>query len=422
MTASSAPSTDMAAILPEAGRSLKQKLARAERMNKFKSQLLILPLVLFLLLVFVAPIAALLFKSVNNPEVVEAMPQTIKAVSQWSGRALPPETAYAALAKDIEQARDNQKLGDLGKRLNMEVAGYRSLLNKTARALPMDPAPKSYKDALTQVDERWGDPAYWQAIRRNTTTQTPFYLLAAVDHRIDDLGEVSRSSPDQAIYLDIFARTFWMSLVVTAISLLLAYPLAYLLVNLPTRTSNLLMILVLLPFWTSVLVRVAAWIVLLQSGGLINSTLQALGLIDHPLQLVFNRTGVYISMVHILLPFMILPIYSVMKGISPTYMKAAISLGSHPFASFWRVYFPQTVAGISAGALLVFILSIGYYITPALLGSPNDQMVSYFVAFYTNTSINWGMATALGALLLTATMVLYIVYNWLVGAKSLRLG
>jgi putative spermidine/putrescine transport system permease protein len=213
-----------------------------------------------------------------------------------------------------------------------------------------------------------------------------------------------------------------MGAVITIICLLLAYPLAYLLANLPTRKSNLLMILVLLPFWTSILVRVAAWIVLLQSGGLINGALLKLGLIDQPLQLVFNRTGVYIAMVHIMLPFMILPIYSVMKGISPSYMRAAISLGCHPFASFWRVYFPQTVAGVGAGCLLVFILSIGYYITPALLGSPNDQMVSYFVAFYTNSTINWGMATALGGLLLLATLVLYVVYSWLVGASRLRLG
>ncbi len=226
-------------------------------------------------------------------------------------------------------------------------------------------------------------------IRRNASSYTPYYLLAALDHRIDDLGEVARATPDQAIYLDIFARTFWMGAVITVICLLLAYPLAYLLANLPTRKSNLLMILVLLPFWTSILVRVAAWIVLLQSGGLINGALLKLGLIDQPLQLVFNRTGVYIAMVHIMLPFMILPIYSVMKGISPSYMRAAISLGCHPFASFWRVYFPQTVAGVGAGCLLVFILSIGYYITPALLGSPNDQMVSYFVAFYTNSTINW---------------------------------
>ncbi len=404
------------------GPTLKQRLARAERMNRLKSQALILPLLIFLLLTFLVPMGALLYRSLSNPEVVGALPRTVEAIVSWDGKALPDEPVYQALAADLAEARRNQTIGDLSKRLNMELAGYRSLMAKTARALPLKSEPASYKDALETLDERWGDPAYWQAIRRNASSLTPFYLLAAVDHRIDDLGELAPATPDQAIYLDIFARTFWMGAVITALCLALAYPLAYLLANLPTRTSNLLMILVLLPFWTSILVRVAAWIVLLQSGGLINGALLKLGLIDQPLQLVFNRTGVYIAMVHIMLPFMILPIYSVMKGISPTYMRAAISLGCHPFASFWRVYFPQTVAGIGAGCLLVFILSIGYYITPALLGSPNDQMVSYFVAFFTNSTINWGMATALGGLLLFATLILYVVYSWLVGAGRLRLG
>lgn len=402
-------------------RTLKQRLAHAERVNRWKAQALIAPLVLFLLLVFLVPIVALLYKSVGNPEVVGGMPRTVAAIASWDGRGLPADPVFKAASEDLLEARKNQSLGDLSKRLNMELAGYRSLLTKTARALPFKTEPASYKDALEALDERWGDPAYWQAVRRNTSSITPYYLLAAVDHRIDDLGEIAPATPDQAIYLEIFARTFWMGLIITAICLVLAYPLAYLLANLPSRQSNLLMILVLLPFWTSILVRVAAWIVLLQSGGLINSALMAMGIIDKPLALVFNRTGVYISMVHILLPFMILPIYSVMKGISPTYMRAAISLGCHPFASFWRVYFPQTYAGVGAGCLLVFILAIGYYITPALLGSPNDQMVSYFVAFYTNTSINWGMATALGGLLLMATIVLYLIYSWLVGASRLRL-
>jgi putative spermidine/putrescine transport system permease protein len=401
--------------------TLKQRLARAERVNRWKAQALIAPLAIFLLLVFLVPIAALLYKSVNNPEVIGGMPLTVVQVSKWDGKGLPPEAVYKAASQDLADARKNQTLGDLSKRLNQELAGYRSLLAKTARALPLKEEPASYKEALEAIDERWGDPAYWQAIRRNTSSLTPYYLLAAVDHRIDDLGEVAPATPDQAIYIDIFARTFWMGLVITVICLFLAYPLAYLLANLPSRQSNLLMILVLLPFWTSILVRVAAWIVLLQSSGLINGALLALGIIDKPLELVFNRVGVYISMVHIMLPFMILPIYSVMKGISPTYMRAAISLGCNPFASFWRVYFPQTYAGVGAGCLLVFILAIGYYITPALLGSPNDQMVSYFVAFYTNTSINWGMATALGGLLLLATVVLYLIYSWLVGASRLRL-
>ena len=402
--------------------SLKQRLARAERFNRLKSKALILPLLLFLLLTFLLPIGALLMRSVDNPEVVGSLPRTVEAIAAWDGRGLPDEAVYRAIASDMLEARRNQSLGDLSKRLNMELAGFRSLVSATARKLPLREEPASYQEAFLDMDERWGDPAYWQVIRRNASSVTPYYLLAALDHRIDDLGELAKATPDQAIYLDIFARTFWMSLVITAICLVLAYPLAYLLANLPTRQGNLLMILVLLPFWTSILVRVAAWIVLLQSGGLINSALISLGIIEQPLQLVFNRSGVYVAMVHIMLPFMILPIYSVMKGISPSYMRAAVSLGCHPFASFWRVYFPQTLAGVGAGCLLVFILSIGYYITPALLGSPNDQIISYFVAFYTNTTINWGMATALGGLLLAATLVLYVVYSWLVGASKLRLG
>jgi len=304
----------------------------------------------------------------------------------------------------------------------MELPGTRSLITRTARALPslVQPAPMSYQAALIQIDARWADAAYWHAIARNTSRYTSYYLLHALDHHIDAAGKLAALAADEAIYLDIYARTFWMSLVITVVCLVLAYPLAYLLATLPARYRNLLMICVLLPFWTSILVRVAAWIVLLQGNGLVNNALLALDVTDAPLELVFNRIGVYIAMVHIMLPFMILPIYSVMKGIAPATMRAAVSLGAHPFVGFWRVYVPQTLPGVGAGSLLVFILSIGYYITPALLGGPRDQMVSYFVAFYTNVSINWGMASALGVLLLVATTVLYTVYAWLAGANRLR--
>ncbi len=226
----------------------------------------------------------------------------------------------------------------------------------------------------------------------------------------------------QAIYLDIFARTFTIGAGVTLLCLLLGYPLAYKLATLPTRISNLLMILVLLPFWTSLLVRTAAWVVLLQREGPINGVLQALGLTDHPLQLVYNRFGLYVAMTHVLLPFMVLPLYSVMRGIPPQYMRAAASLGAEPLRAFLKVYLPQTVPGIGAGCLLVFILAIGYYITPALVGGTNDQMVSYFVAFFTNQTINWGMAAALGAVLLAATLVLFALYARLVGLDRLKLG
>ncbi len=401
---------------------LQQQLYRAERRNRFKSLALIAPLVLFLLLIFLLPMGLMLKKSIENPDVATLIPRTSSALADWDGKGLPDDATFHALAEEIASASEADKLGNLGKRLNSEISGYRSLLNNTADGLPFDPAPDSWRDAMLELDPRWGELPYWQAIARNRSPYTDAYLLSSIDLQRDNAGQIVKVSEDQAIYQNVFLRTFWMSLVITVCCLLLAYPLAYLLATLPERSANLLMILVLLPFWTSVLVRIAAWIVLLQSNGLINQFLMGLGLIDTPLQLVFNRIGVYISMVHIMLPFMVLPLYSVMKSIPNSYQRAAISLGCSPIASFWRVYFPQTYAGVGAGCLLVFILSIGYYITPALLGSPNDQMVSYFVAFYTNTTINWGMATALGGLLLLATLLLYIVYNWLVGADRLKLG
>ena len=417
-------STTITDILPQPAdtESLKAKLHRAERINRLKSLGLILPLIIFLIVVFLVPLVVMLKKSVDNPEVSALLPTTVTAMAQWDGKNLPPEEVYKALAADIEAANNNDSLGNLGKRLNSEISGYRSLLNNTADTLPFDPTPASYQQAFTELDARWGDAKYWQAIYRNSSPYTANYLLSSLDLKKDEAGNIVKVSDDQAIYQNVFARTFWMSLVITAVCLLLAYPLAYLLATLPERAASLLMICVLLPFWTSVLVRVAAWIVLLQNNGLVNSFLEHLGLIDSRLQLVFNRFGVYVAMVHIMLPFMILPLYSVMKNIPASYQRAAISLGCPPMISFWLVYLPQTYAGIGAGCLLVFILSIGYYITPALLGSPNDQMVSYFVAFYTNGTINWGMATSLGGLLLLATLVLYVVYSWLVGANRLRLG
>jgi putative spermidine/putrescine transport system permease protein len=276
---------------------------------------------------------------------------------------------------------------------------------------PLQLTPAQMRAKFVELDERWNDIAYWQAIAKNASTVSPFYLLASLDHKQDAFGRIIPTDPDQQIYLKVFSRTFVIGAAVTFFTLLLGYPLAYWISTLSERRANLVMILVLIPFWTSILVRVAAWIVILQSEGLVNKALIASGLLHDPLALLFNRTGVYISMTHILLPFMILPLYSVMKSIPPTYQRAAISLGSHPFAAFWRVYVPQTYPGVGAGALLVFILAIGYYITPALLGGPNDQMVSYYVAYFTNVTINWGMACALGGLLLAATLVLYVIYG-----------
>ena len=388
-------------------RALQRSLGRAERVRKLRAFALTLPLLVFLMLTFLVPIAALLKRAIENPEVANTLPRTASALERWNRRDAPPDDAYAAV------------LADLGALPDSADAGARSLVMNAYKALPLVgvATPGQAKSRLIDLDERWADTKYWQAIAKNASRWTGDYLLASVDLKRDAQGTIERMAPDQRVFGRILVRTFEISMIVTAWCLLLGYPLAYWLSTLPARQANILMIVVLVPFWTSILVRVAAWIVLLQSAGLVNRALIATGVIDHPLALLFNRTGVIIAMTHILLPFMILPLYSVMKGIPPSYLRAAVSLGSTPLAAFFRVYVPQTYPGIGAGALLVFILSIGYYVTPALLGGADDQMLSYYIAQYTNVNVNWGMASALGALLLAATLVLYAFYRRIIKSE-----
>ena len=368
-------------------------------------------MLVFLLLTLLVPIAALLMRAVENPEVAKALPNTVEALADWDHSSAPTPAAYAALVKDLSHLPDTADAGALARRLNTEAPGARSLIMGAYKALPLEGDAESLRQQLLDKDARWAEPGFWEAIAKNGSRWTPDYLLASADLKRDAAGHIERMPEELRAYSGILLRTFQISFIVTLLCLLLAYPLAYWLSTLPERKANVLMILVLVPFWTSILVRVAAWIVLLQSEGLVNGALLSVGVISEPLALLFNRTGVVISMVHILLPFMILPLYSVMKSVPPTYVRAAVSLGSAPLAAFVRVYVPQTFPGVGAGALLVFILAIGYYITPALLGGADDQMLSYYIARYTNVEVNWGMACALGALLLITTLVLYGVYR-----------
>ena len=400
---------------------LRVKLRRAERMRTIRAMLLVAPLFLFLILSFVTPIGAMLLNSIKNPEMSETLPRAAIEFQRWDGEGLPDQALLAVFAADVREAQAARTIGRVGKRLNYDITGFRSLLLKTARNMPPPDTPNLI-DELIKIDKRWGEPRYWLAIKKASPSFTLFYLLAALDMTIDAGGDLVEAPPEIAIYLDVLARTFWISLVVTMACFVLGYPIAYLLATLPTRMSNLLMVLVLLPFWTSLLVRTTAWLVLLQSEGLVNNAAMALGLWSERIQLVHNRTGVYVAMVHILLPFMVLPLYSVMKGISPTHMRAAASLGATPFRAFFEVYVPQTVPGIGAGVLLVFIISLGYYITPALVGGPKDQMLSYFVAFHTNQTLNWGMAAALSVVLLVCVLIFFAIYNRLVGIDRMRLG
>ncbi len=281
----------------------------------------------------------------------------------------------------------------------------------------------AFRDLFSESDSAWGDASTWSVLRLYAPAYTAGYYLNAVDLQMDANG-VSVRPDDDRIYVTLFVRTILMSLAIMASCILLGYPIAYLLASLPARTSNLLMILVLLPFWTSLLVRTSAWKVLLQQQGVINDILVWAGIVDNANRLVMinNQTGTIIAMTHILLPFMILPMYSVMKGIPPSFVRAAKSLGANDWTAFWRVYFPQSVPGIGAGSILVFILSIGYYITPELVGGNKGVFISNRIAYHISSSLNWGLAAALGAILLAAVLLLYWAYDRLVGIDNVKLG
>ena len=406
-------------LAPSLPLNLASQLQRAERRKKVFAISLTLPLLLFLLATFIIPIGALLTRAVENPEVASTLGRTAQALYSWDRTSAPPDAAYAALIEDLSAIKEQSDAGALARRLNSDISGARSLVMTTYRALPFEKnlTPLQTRERLVALDARWGELGYWQAIAKNGARWTPDYLLASLDLQRDVQGNISKVDADSAAFGKILVRTFQISAIVTLCCLILGYPLAYWLSTLSARQANMLMILVLVPFWTSILVRVAAWIVLLQTNGLVNRSLMGLGVTDEPIPLLFNRLGVIIAMVHILLPFMILPLYSVMKSVPNTYLRAAVSLGSSPLSAFFRVYIPQTYPGIGAGGLLVFILSIGYYVTPALLGGADDQMLSYYIAQYTNVNVNWGMACALGAVLLTSTLILYAVYRRVVKSE-----
>ncbi|MGF7007902.1 ABC transporter permease [Aminobacter sp. BE322] len=394
---------------------------RAERPARRAALSLALPLVVFLVVVFVAPILYLLVTAVANPEADEVMPRTLVALESWDGASTPDETVFAALAADLKVAKENSTAALLGKRLNYEISGMRSRVLAAARmAEKLDDGP--YKEKFLELNKDWGSPDTWAVIKRNGAPVTPYYLLTALDLKQTPDGSVERVQGDQAIFTDVLLRTLFVAGLVTLFTLILGYPVAYVLTIAPKAIAGIMMLMVLLPLWTSLLVRTTAWVVLLQSDGVINNILMGLHLTTEKLQLIFTRVGTVTAMTHIQLPFTILPIYSVMRSIPATQLRAARSLGAGPSSAFWRIYAPQTLPGVVAGCLMTFILSLGYYITPALVGGPRDQMVSNFISIYINRDLNWGLAAGLGVVLLVVTLAIYLLFLRLVGADKIKLG
>jgi putative spermidine/putrescine transport system permease protein len=405
------------------GIPLKTSLRKAERAQKIKSFLFVVPTLVFIIVAFLIPIADMLIRSTYAPEVADRLPKTIKALDAWDGSGLPDESAYQALAEEMALLKKQRTLGKISLLMNYEKSGMRSLVQKTARkVVRIKEGP--FKEKMIEIDGRWSDREVWAVIKRTGRRFTFTNYLSAFDLKYDADGNIIAQPETQQVHTTMWIRTIWVSLAVTALCLLMGYPVSYFLSTLPVKTSNLLLICVLLPFWTSLLVRLTSWIVLLQKQGVLNDIMVWLGIIadEHRIRMVYNMSGTLVAMSHILLPFMILPLYSVMKTISPYYVKAARSLGANPFRAFRQIYLPLTVPGIGAGSLLVFILAIGYYITPALVGGASGQLIGNFIALHMSKTLNWGLAAAMGAILLAGVLAVYWVYNRIVGIDNMKLG
>ncbi|MDO9637705.1 MAG: ABC transporter permease [Pseudotabrizicola sp.] len=404
------------------GRPLKSALATAQQRARRRAFLLVLPLLAFIVITFIIPIGQLMHQAVYNDGFSANMPRTTAWFVENPPGTAPDDIAFEALALDLKDAAAARSVGVVGTRVNYEMSGTRSLFTSTARGAARFEPP--YREALLEADAKWADLNLWGTMRQVSDAYSANFFLAALDMTRDVNGKIVPMPEDRQIYVSLFVKTFLLAGLITFTCFLLGFPIAHLLATLPMKWSNLLMILVLLPFWTSLLVRTTSWMVLLQQQGVVNNTMVALGIIsdDGRIQMIYNQMGTIIAMTHILLPFMILPLYSVMRPIPPTYVRAARSLGATSWTAFRRVYLPQTLPGVGAGSLLVFILAVGYYITPALVGGASGQLISNLIAFHMQSSLNWSLASALAALLLGAVLVLYWIYDRLVGIDNLKLG
>ena len=362
-------------------------------------------------------------KSIDNRELFSFLVNTNESIHKWDGIGLPDETIYAAFYKDLSLAVANKKQGKIATRLNYEQSTYSSLIKKTSRKLKKF-TTGDYKSQFIKADKRWGKSEYWLALQKATV---PFHgrkYLTTFDLDVNSSGDIVQIPEDRRINIILWIRTILVALGVTFSCLLLAYPIAHMLATAPAKYANILMIFVLLPFWTSLLVRTSSWMVLLQKQGVLNDILVFFGVVadEHRLALMYNMIGTFITMTQILLPFMVLPLYSVMKTISPSLMRAATSMGSTPLHAFRKIYFPLTYSGISAGSILVFVLAIGYYITPALVGGAKGVLISNRIAYHMQSSLDWSLATAMGTVLLATVLCAYWVYNRIVGIDNMRIG
>ncbi len=392
-------------------------------MGAFKASWLALPLVGFIIVTLLVPIFSLIRLSVYDSTVADALPKTAETLQAWQGTEIPSITTFEILGEELTTARETRELGRIASRVNRVLSGSRSLISKTARRLAREDAP-DVRSAFIAIDEDWGQLEIWHALQQATKTFSSRNFLQAIDLGLMPDGSIEQMPETQRVYVTLFIRTLGVSIAVTLLCFLIGYPMAYAMAHAGPGWARVLLVLVLIPFWTSLLVRTTSWIVILQQQGVLNDIFVFLGLVgdDNRLTMVHNMTGTLVAMTQVLLPFMILPLYSVMTNIPRDLTKAASSLGANPYQAFVRVYLPNSLPGVAAGGLLVFILSIGYYITPALVGGSKGQLISNLIAYHLQTSLNWGLAAALSVILLAGVILLYIVYDRFIGIDRMKLG
>jgi putative spermidine/putrescine transport system permease protein len=350
---------------------------------------LVAPLAALVMLAFVVPLALLLWRAIENAELSDALPQSARLLREWDGRDLPPAATQRLFAHEISGATGGDAFGRLTRRANFELSGMRTLLLRTAR---------SADQPLAGIDPRWATPDPWLVLRHLSHLATPSFLLRAVDLARAPDGTIAPA--EEPVFLNILGRTLGISALVAALCVLLGWPLAFFIARLPPARARFWLALAMIPFWTSVLVRTAAWFVLLAREGPVNAALVALHLVEAPVQLIFTRFAVVVAMVHMMLPFAILAIHASLSRSDPWLSRAAASLGAAPMRRVWSVHLPASLPGIAAGFVTVFVVSAGFYVTPALVGGPSDQMMASAISFFVNQAVNFGMAAALAVLLL----------------------
>ncbi|MDY0873543.1 ABC transporter permease [Dongia rigui] len=367
--------------------------------------LLVLPLLGFIIVTVIVPVGHFLARSVDNSAIADNMPLTAAALAAWQpADGTPDQAAFAAFAADIRAAAARDTLGQLAQGLNQQFPGSRTFIIRSGPLAAKLTAGAEKAELLTKFPAL-NDTRLWSIFKAAGSKVTDFYLLQSLDLERDAKGAIAAVTPDRAIFLAAIWRTIVISINVTLICALVALPVAHVLAAARPPYAGILLALVLFPLWTSLLVRTVSWIIILQGEGPVNTTLQFLHLIEQPLHLVYTRGSLYIAMVQVLLPLMILSILAVVVKLPKELVRAATSLGANWWQSYWRVQLPLIAPGIVTGAGIVFVFALGYYITPALIGGPQDQMLSSYVALYTNKTLNWGLAAALALQLLLVLVI-----------------